>query len=41
MTVTFSTAWTEGDTLQNDTTNVTHVFNGKAWVSAGTPAIRG
>ena len=39
MTVTFPPKpWAEGDTLVNDTTNVTYVFNGKAWVSAGTPA---
>ena len=39
MTITFPPKpWAEGDTFANDTTNVTYVFNGKAWVSAGTPA---
>ena len=38
MTATFPPLpWTEGDTFVNDTTNVTYVFNGKAWVSAGSP----
>ena len=38
MTATFPPKpWNEGDTFANDTTNVTYVFNGKAWVSAGTP----
>ena len=38
MTATFPPLpWTEGDTFKNDTTNVTYVFNGKAWVSAGSP----
>ena len=38
MTATFPPLpWNEGDTLVNNATNVTYVFNGKAWVSAGTP----